>query len=704
MRPDAEKILRALVGRDDVALRDDQWTAIEALVADRRRALVVQRTGWGKSAVYFVATGLLRAQGAGPTLIVSPLLALMRNQVEAAARAGITAHTINSANTDEWEAVEEALRSGSVDVLLVSPERLNNPDFRDRLLPPLAERIGLLVVDEAHCISDWGHDFRPDYRRIREALSRLRPDIPVLATTATANQRVVDDVADQLAIGADGTSHDVLVLRGSLERESLRLGVLRLGGSDQQLGWLAEHLGDLPGSGIIYTLTVAGAEDLAAFLRAAGHDVVAYSGRTDTAERLDAEAALVDNRVKALVATSALGMGFDKPDLGFVVHVGAPQSPIAYYQQVGRAGRAVERADVLLLPGREDEAIWRYFGSLAFPEEDLVQLTLDSLASAGRPLSTAALETRTPLRRGRLEMMLKVLDVDGAVRRVQGGWTATGEPWRYDRERYARVAKAREDEQQAMRRYLAGGSCRMEMLRRDLDDPFAEPCGRCDECAGAWYPTAVSESAVATARDAIDRPGVDLESRTQWPTGMDALGVAVKGKIPADEQMADGRAVARLSDIGWGTRLRELVGPGATDDAPATTAVVNAVVAVLKSWGWADRPVAVVAMPSRTRPQLVASLAERIAALGKLQHLGSLAYAHGGPTGGHGGNSAHRLAAVWERIVVPDDVAAAVAGLSGPVLLVDDVADSRWTLTVAARSLRRAGAPAVLPLALAIDG
>jgi ATP-dependent DNA helicase RecQ len=703
MRPDAEKILRALVGRDDVTLRDDQWVAIEALVAGHRRALVVQRTGWGKSAVYFVATGLLRAQGAGPTLIVSPLLALMRNQVEAAARAGITAHTINSSNTQEWETVEEALRSGSVDVLLVSPERLNNPDFRDRLLPPLAARIGLLVVDEAHCISDWGHDFRPDYRRIREALSRLRPDIPVLATTATANQRVVDDVAEQLAIGADGTTHDVLVLRGTLERESLRLGVLRLGSSDQQLGWLAEHLDDLPGSGIIYTLTVAGAEDLAAFLRAAGHEVVAYSGRTDTAERLDAEAALVENRVKALVATSALGMGFDKPDLGFVVHVGAPQSPIAYYQQVGRAGRAVERADVLLLPGREDEAIWRYFGSLAFPEEDLVQLTLDALATAGRPLSTAALETRTPLRRGRLEMMLKVLDVDGAVRRVQGGWTATGQRWTYDRERYARVAKAREDEQQAMRRYLAGGSCRMEMLRRDLDDPFAEPCGRCDVCAGPWYPTEVSDSALTAARDAIDRPGVDLEARTQWPTGMTALGVDVKGKIPEGEQLTDGRAVARLSDIGWGTRLRELVGPGAADDAPVTPAVVNAVVAVLKTWGWEQRPVAVVAMPSRTRPQLITTLASRISELGKLELLGSLAYDHGGPTGGHGGNSAHRLAAVWDRIVVPDDVAARLSSLDGPVLIVDDVADSRWTLTVAARALRRAGASVVLPLALGLD-
>ena len=457
--------------------------------------------------------------------------------------------------------------------------------------------------------------------------------MPVLATTATANQRVVDDVADQLAIGAGGVAHDVVVLRGTLERASLRLGVLALGSADRQLGWLAEHLDDLPGSGIIYTLTVAGAEDLAAFLRRAGHDVVAYSGQTDTADRLDAEAALVENRVKALVATSALGMGFDKPDLGFVVHVGAPQSPIAYYQQVGRAGRAVERADVLLLPGREDEAIWRYFGSLAFPEADVVQLTLDALSSAGRPLSTAALETRVPLRRGRLEMMLKVLDVDGAVRRVSGGWTATGAHWAYDRERYERVARARQDEQQAMRRYLAGGSCRMEMLRRDLDDPFAEPCGRCDECAGPWYPVDVSEAAIEAARVAIDRPGVDVEARTQWPTGMAALGVDVKGKIPEADQAAGGRAVARLSDIGWGTRLRDVVGPGAAD-APGAARGGQGRRRRAADLGLAAAPGGrrghgVTDAPARSSR----SLAERIADLGRLDHLGTLAYAHGGPTG-----------------------------------------------------------------------
>ena len=703
MRDEAEAVLRKLVGRDDAALRHDQWAAIDALVAGRRRALVVQRTGWGKSAVYFVATALLRARGAGPTLIVSPLLALMRNQIEAAGRAGISAHTINSANTEEWEAVEQALAGSTVDVLLISPERLNNPDFRDRLLPSLAARIGLLVVDEAHCISDWGHDFRPDYRRIRDALGRLPPDVPVLATTATANQRVVDDVAEQLAIGADGTRFDVLVQRGTLERESLRLGVLRLDGADARLGWLAEHLGTLPGSGIVYTLTVAAADDVAAFLRSVGHHVVAYSGQTDTAERLAAEAALAANEVKALVATSALGMGFDKPDLGFVVHLGAPQSPIAYYQQVGRAGRAVERADVLLLPGTEDEAIWRYFASLAFPDEDLVRQALGALESASRPLSTSALETRVPLRRARLEMMLKVLDVDGAVRRVSGGWTATGRPWTYDATRYSRVRETRADEQQSMRRYLAGGTCRMQFLRHELDDPEAAVCGRCDECAGVWYPTEVSAAAREAARATIDRPGVELEPRTMWPTGMTALGVEVKGRIPQSEQAASGRAVARLSDLGWGTRLRELLGSDAGDGA-APASVIGAVVDVLAAWGWSQRPVAVVAMPSRSHPALVASLAERIGELGKLPVLGALEYSYGGPTGARGGNSAHRLAAVWERVVVPDSLAHQLAVTNGPVLLVDDVADSRWTITVAARALRRAGADLVLPLVLAIDG
>ncbi|HEV2934385.1 MAG TPA: RecQ family ATP-dependent DNA helicase, partial [Streptosporangiaceae bacterium] len=359
LRDEAERHLRALAG-EGARLRDDQWTAISALAATRRRALVVQRTGWGKSAVYFVATALLRARGAGPTVIVSPLLALMRNQVEAASRAGIHARTINSANTQEWEHVYAEVADGKADVLLVSPERLNNPGFRDQVLPKLTAAAGLIVIDEAHCISDWGHDFRPDYRRIRTLLQALPPGIPVLATTATANARVTRDVAEQLGEGQD--AGDVLVLRGPLDRESLHLAVVSLPTAHQRLAWLAARLADggLPGSGIIYTLTVAAAYETAAFLRDQGIDVAAYSGRDEAAQRLQAEDDLLANRVRALVATSALGMGFDKPDLGFVVHLGAPQSPVAYYQQIGRAGRAVAKAEAILLPGREDRDIWAY--------------------------------------------------------------------------------------------------------------------------------------------------------------------------------------------------------------------------------------------------------------------------------------------------------------------------------------------------------
>jgi ATP-dependent DNA helicase RecQ len=694
LRERATAALRRLVGRDDVDFREGQLEAISELVEGRRRVLVVQRTGWGKSAVYFVATALRRAEGAGPTVIVSPLLALMRDQIAAAERAGIRAVTLNSTNADEWGAVSGALGRGEVDVLLVSPERLNNPRFRDEQLPALAESCGLLVVDEAHCISDWGHDFRPDYRRIRDLLTTLPERTPVLATTATANARVVTDVVEQLGAGG----HDVLTLRGPLARASLRLGVLPLAAPEQRLAWLIAHLGDLPGSGIVYALTVAAAEDVAVALREAGHTVAAYTGRTETSERVRLETALRDNEVKALVATSALGMGFDKPDLGFVLHLGAPSSPVAYYQQVGRAGRATDRADVLLMPGPEDKDIWRYFASASMPRQDQADAVLRALTEAGRPLSTVALESIVDVRRTRLELLLKVLDVDGAVQRVSGGWTATGAPWTYDAERYHRVSEAREREQQLMVDYERTGDCRMAFLQECLDDDTAEPCGRCDRCVAPWFDTTIPEAAVNTARSRLDRPGVVLDTRAQWPTGMERLGVPLKGKISPTVAMDEGRAVARLSDLGWGQRLRELLrGP----DRVVPAEVVRACVDVLAGWGWQERPVAIVSVPSRRRPELVGSLAAGLGDLGRLPYLGALDLVEGGPVGDPGGNSAFRLANVWGRLAVGPELADRLRGVPGPVLLGDDGADSRWTLTVCAGLLREAGAPAVLPLVLA---
>ena len=504
----AQAILEQLAG-SAANLRDDQWTAIEALVVQRRQALVVQRTGWGKSAVYFIAAKLLRESGRGATVIVSPLLALMRNQVAAAERAGVRAATINSGNVTEWDAIHQRVADGELDVLLVSPERLNNPDFRDNVLPSLAADAGLVVVDEAHCVSDWGHDFRPDYRRIRTLIAELGSDIPVLATTATANDRVVDDVATQLGVGG----RDTLVLRGGLDRESLRLSVVTLATAPQRAAWVAAQLDSIEGSGIIYTLTVATAHDIAALLRDRGHKVAAYTGATDPAEREQLEADLLDNRVKALVATSALGMGFDKPDLGFVIHLGAPSSPIAYYQQVGRAGRATASAEVILLPGHEDQDIWRYFASVAFPSELLVRKVIDAL-EPDHPQSTPALEPLVDLGRSRLEMVLKVLDVDGAVRRVKGGWISTGQPWTYDEPRYRKLDEARRREQQAMLDYQSTSECRMAFLRGQLDDPElieGTRCGRCDNCAGVRYSAEVDSAAVrcrprptAATRDRTD--------------------------------------------------------------------------------------------------------------------------------------------------------------------------------------------------------
>lgn len=686
VRAEAEGCLRALVGRDDAVLREDQWTAIEALAVDRRRSLVVQRTGWGKSAVYFVATALLRARGAGPTVIVSPLLALMRNQIQAAERAGIHAVTINSTNPEAWSAIEERIAAGEVDVLLVSPERLNNPGFRDDVLPRLAATTGLLVVDEAHCISDWGHDFRPDYRRIRTMLEDLRPGIPVLATTATANARVTKDVAEQLG-------DDVLVLRGSLDRESLRLGVVRLPTADMRLAWLAENLGSLPGSGIVYCLTVAATQEVAAYLRDRGHVVAAYSGQTETSEREALEADLATGRVKALIATSALGMGFDAT-LGFVINLGAPSSPVSYYQQVGRAGRGTDDAVVVLLPGIEDRDIWAYFASLAFPREELVRQTLSVLAEAGRPMSTAALETYVDLNRTRLETMLKVLDVDGAVQRVSGGWVATGQEWSYDRERYARVAEARQREQQAMLDYLTHEGCRMAYLRGQLDDPAPERCGRCDNCGGLPTPTTVSESSAAEAREALARPGVAIAPRKMWPTALANLGIELKGKIADGAE--EGRAIARLTDLGHGQALRELFRDG-TPDGAVPLPLIQAMVTVLQDWR--PRVDAIVFTESARRPGLVRDLAEGLSRYLQVPIVGRWSVVDPSVDPGRGAaNSAQRVAAVLRRSALEGQIPEGAR-----VLLVDDRTSTGWTLTVAARAIRAAGAESVVPLVLATD-
>ena len=753
LRERAEAVLRELVGRSDAHLREDQWRAIEALVIARRRALVVQRTGWGKSAVYFVATVLLRegwgdwrpgtpppvsgtrsrSGVVGTSVIISPLLALMRDQVAAAERAGIRAVTMNSANVTQWEEIQTQVAAGEVDVLLVSPERLNNPVFRDDVLPHLAASAALVVIDEAHCISDWGHDFRPDYRRIATLLAGLPPRTPVLATTATANRRVSADVAEQLGAslesgGAGG--EQVLVLRGTLERGSLHLGVRMLPDAASRLAWLTAYIRRAHGSGIIYCLTVSAAQEVAEHLRAAGAEVAAYTGQTDAAERERLEEDLKANRVRALVATSALGMGFDKPDLAFVVHLGAPSSPVSYYQQVGRAGRGVERAEVVLLPGQEDRAIWEWFGSQGFPPEEQVRVVLDALeermAAGSGAISTAVLETATSLRRSRLESMLKVLDVDGAVRRVRGGWESTGHPWSYDAQRYAQVEAARRAEQEAMVAYERLGtgsgsgrttmSCRMAFLRSELDDPLLEPgwrCGACDLCGGLDLPDAPDREQVGAARAALGRVGVELRARRQWPTGMDRLGLGrFKGRIGADRQAATGLAVGRLDGLGTSVALRELVACASDGEVPVhvrplVLEAVDRLGEIIQGdqdpvrTETLSRPIVVVIVDSRSRPHLVRQLGRAVATRLGARPLGIVGHTDQDPPR-HDVGSAFRLAQVARDLTLQGWPAQALEELRGSVVvLVDDWSDSGWTLTVAARLLREAGAATVHPFVLA---
>jgi ATP-dependent DNA helicase RecQ len=684
----AATVIAAIAGEGAV-LRDDQALAVAALCEPAARVLVVQATGWGKSAVYWAATAIRRSEGAGPALVVSPLLSLMRDQVVAAGRAGLRAATLNSSNVDAWSQVEAALRADELDVLLVSPERLANPGFGRRVLGELAGRLGLLVIDEAHAVSDWGHDFRPDYRRVADVLQTLNPTTPVLATTATANARVTLDVAAQLG-------EATLVLRGPLARGSLQLTVVDALSPIERFAWVVDHLPRLEGSGIVYTLTVADAQRLAAAVQSVHGDscrVAAYTGQLESGERERLEDALHGNRLKALIATSALGMGYDKPDLGFVVHVGSPPSPVSYYQQVGRAGRGIDHALVTLLPSDADAGVWDYFATATIPERAQVERLLAGLSAyAGDgPATVPALEAETGLRRGRVELMLKQLAVDGAVERVEGGWVPTGREWTYDQEHYDGIIATRRREADIMRAYTRGQRCLMQLLQESLDDTSAQPCGRCSVCLGQLPQPLRSRpepGTVAAVTRTLRGEVTVLEPRKMWPGG--AFGS--RGRIPAGLMAQTGRAIAYADAPEW----RELVtSTFARDSAPAPE-LCEAAVAALGHWrdSWPARPEVVVSLSPAGFPVMTAGLADHLAAVGRMGRA-DLPVALG--SGGAADLSSPQEAALWrEAICVTDELAAAVEGKV--VLLVVDASSSQWPVTVAAAHLRQARASMVLPL------
>jgi ATP-dependent DNA helicase RecQ len=681
----ALQLLRAGSRRANAAFREGQEQAIRHIVKGRGRLLVVQKTGWGKSFVYFIATKLLRESGAGPALLISPLLALMRNQIAAAERMGVRAATINSDNTDDWTVVETKLAQGEIDILLISPERLANERFRTQVLAGIAAQISLLVIDEAHCISDWGHDFRPHYRLLERIVKTLPPNLRLLATTATANNRVMDDLAAVLGPNLN-------VSRGDLNRTSLTLQTIRLPSQAERLAWLAEQLATLQGHGIIYTLTVRDANQVATWLKTRGFNVEAYTGETgDRREQL--EQALLNNQVKALIATTALGMGYDKPDLAFVLHYQMPGSVVAYYQQVGRAGRALDSAYGVLLSGQEEADITDWFIRSAFPTRQEVADVLGALEAEPNGLSVPELLGRVNLSKGRVEKTIALLSLEAPAPIAKQGskWQLTAATlseafW----DRAERLTALRRDEHQQMQDYvrLPFGQ-HMGFLIGALDgDPSLVTAPTLPP-----LPASVDVDLVKDAVAFLRRTNLPIEPRKKWPDG-GMPQYDVKGSIPVGSQAQSGKALCVWGDAGWGGLVRQ----GKYHDGRFSYDLVMACVKMICAWNPQPAPVWVTCVPSLRHPDLVPDFAKRLATELGLPFHAVIAKTDNRPEQKTMANSTQQARNIDGSLALNGQL------IPGPVLLVDDMVDSRWTLTVAAWLLRQNGSGEVWPMALSQTG
>jgi len=698
----AQQLLKTSLADSAAQFRDGQWEAIDALVNHQQKLLVVQRTGWGKSSVYFISTKIFRDRGMGPTIIVSPLLALMRNQVESAQRLGINAETLNSTNRDEWQQITASILANDIDCLLISPERLANDDFTEMVLRPISDRIGLMVVDEAHCISDWGHDFRPDYRRIVRILKLLPENTPVLGTTATANDRVVNDVQEQLG--------NIQVHRGPLIRESLALQNIKLPDQPSRLAWLAQTIPNLDKTGIVYVLTKRDAELVSNWLNIRAinarpyysgvvhEDFIDARGNKDSnLYRQQLEEMLLQNEIKVLVATTALGMGYDKPDLGFVIHYQAPGSLVAFYQQVGRAGRAIKSAVGVLLSGDEDKRIHAFFRSTAFPTENDVNRILRALEESDG-LTVERLEKEANLRQGRIENTLKFLAAEQNPPVVSSGKTFRRVPVHYqmDMDKIQEITNIREAEWVEIEAYLNTKECLMKSVRNALDDNGNEPCGKCNNCLGTEVVSSFIDRDIGLeAAEYLKRTESVIEPRKQIAQSNDeAAKTFVEYDFPRQlgELAAEkGRVLSRWRDAGWGEMVANGKERGHFDDE-----LVDAMADMIKNrWPRTEPLTWVCSIPSMRTTTLVPDFAQRLANKLGLPFVNAITKAKVNEEQKKQQNRFFQCRNLDGAFQVDS------SALSGAVLLVDDMVDSRWTFTVAAALLKQAGSGNVYPVALA---
>jgi len=685
MRVRAQECLDKMYGKGS-CFRDGQFEAIESVVSGNK-TLVVERTGWGKSTVYFIATKLLREKGFGVTILVSPLLSLMRNQIESARPLGIVAETINSTNQEEWDEISEKLESNEIDILLISPERLGNSKFMTEFLSVIDNGIGMLVVDEAHCISDWGHDFRPDYQRIVNIINMIPQGVPVLTTTATANDRVVEDIKKQLG--------EVVILRGPLLRESLKLQVIRLASQAERMAWLYEHISSIEGSGIIYCLTTADCNRVAGWLKDNGINALEYHSKLsiDKEEnkrfKIDRENKLMNNDVKVLVSTIALGMGYDKPDLSFVIHFQRPGSVVSYYQQIGRAGRSLEEAIVVLLTGDEDDEIHDYFINNAFPSLFEMESVVEEIEKSYNGISTNQILSSTNISVGRLTKCLKKLMVDEVIIKDGSKYVRTPKHWDKQEEKMEAITNVRLRELEDMRSFTKLDSCYMKFIADKLDDPYSEECGKCSNCINAEIiSSTLSQETIARAIKYLKSGQLVIKPRKQWPAGIIA---ETRKKIPENQRNEEGLVLSIYGDAGWGGNVRN----GKYVDEHFSDELVEASAEVIREWEAIETIEWITYIPSLRRPELVKSFAERLAQELELPIRMALVKPAESPEQKSFENSYHQCKNAYESFDLTNNIE------NGPVLLIDDMYDSGWTFTACGSLLRREGVEAVYPFALA---
>jgi ATP-dependent DNA helicase RecQ len=692
---EAENLLKTAIGNPSAQFRNGQWDAIDALVNHQKKLLLVQRTGWGKSSVYFISTRILRDRVAGPTIIISPLLALMRNQVAAAIRLGISPAQINSGNRDEWDEIKQKIVDDEIDVILISPERLSDDYFVNEILTPIANKVGMFVVDEAHCISEWGHDFRPDYQRLVNVIKQMPPNIPILATTATANERVIKDVKEQLG--------NLQVQRGSLVRKSLSLQTLKLPDQGARLAWMAKSIPEFSGTGLVYVLTRRDAEMVSRWLNENGIIAKAYYGDVlhgdfdnSNSYRLHLEELLLNNQIKVLVATTALGMGYDKADLGFVIHYQTPGSVVHYYQQVGRAGRAIDDAVGIMLSGNEDIHIQEYFRSTAFPKEEHVVCILDALESDDG-LTVYALSDHVNLNIRQIRKVLKFLSVENPSPVIRKGprWFRSPVKYSLDHQRIEYISRQRELEWEEIQNYLNTSECLMGFLQKVLDDPIVGDCGRCENCRGS---SVVSNhydlDLAAKASIFLHRGDMVIEPKKQVAHKSFKKYDFLRLNIPIRLRSEVGRILSRWGDSGWGQLVIEDKHNNLFRDE-----VVDAMVEMIQD-RWTPSPPLewVTCVPSNYHPNLVPDMARSLASKLGLPFIEAIIKVYDNEPQKNQNNRFFQCQNLDGAFEINGEIS------DGPVLLVDDVVASGWTMAILAALLRNEGSGPVYPVALASTG